>query len=213
MALMRSARVGPEGGGEVLLDHTSEHGPRVLRVRGILLMNMTANLKEWGVYDRYLERVSSATRDELQSLIASSWVDIDTAMEHYEVSLGLGIDESRAEVAGERMGDRIGKTFLGLSLRAARKAGLEPLLFVLRRNDRLWDRMYQGGGTRVQRLGSKELLVEDRGNPLFSFEMFRFGVHAYWKTIAGLCCHDSEVTLPQRVPGDGGSLATRFSWR
>jgi hypothetical protein len=162
----------------VLFDHVSAHGPKVKQVRGILLVNALANLREWGVYDRYLERLPAQSRYTLPAVIASSWVDIDVATTHYEASAELGIDEQRARDAGDRLGERIAKTFMGMTLRTARGAGLDAFGFVLKRNPTMWDRMYQGGGTRLRQVGPKEMVLEDYGNPVFRFPLCRIGYYA-----------------------------------
>jgi len=201
----------PADQGELLVEHLSAYGPRVLRLRGILLMNAIENLRQWGVYERYLEQLSDGTQDALRSVIASSWVPIETVIEHYRVSDRLDVDPARAAQAGQRMGERIAHTFLGITLRTARGAGLDALGFLLRRNGRTWDRMYQGGGTRLRELGKREMLLEDFGNPAFGFELFRHGYFAYWRALAGLCCRSFTVTEHHVESRD--ALVTHFSWR
>ena len=207
---MHSVRAAASG--ELLFDHVSAHGMQVTQLRGILLVNALSNLKDWGVYDRYLERLPPSARYTLPSVIASSWVDLAVAVTHYEASAQLGIDEARATDAGVRLGERIAKTFMGMTLRTARGAGLDAFGFVLRRNPGMWDRMYQGGGTRLRQLGPKEMLLEDYGNPIFRFELCRIGYYAYWNAIGRLCCRDFRVT-PRPAGPDPDRLVTHFSWR
>jgi hypothetical protein len=199
--------------GELLIDHVSAHGPQVTHIRGILLMNALDNLREWRLYERYLERLPQDARYMLQSVIASSWVEIGVAIMHYEASAQLGIEQSRAAEAGERLGARIAKTFMGMTLRTARGAGLDALGFVLRRNASVWDRMYQGGGTRLRELGPKEMLLEDYGNPIFGFELCQVGYYAYWNAIGRLCSRDFRITPRAAERSDTARLVTHFSWR
>ena len=201
------------GSGALLVDHVSAHGTRVKQVRGILLMNAIANLREWGLYERYLEQLPQNARYTLQGVIAASWVDIGVAITHYEASAHLGIDEGRAADAGDRLGDRIAKTYLGMTLRTARGAGLDAFGFVLRRNNTMWDRMYQGGGTRLRQLGPKEVLLEDFGNPIFRFELCRIGYYAYWNALGRLCCRDFSITPRASARLDDDRLVTHFTWR
>jgi len=196
-----------------LVDHVSAHGTRVTQIRGILLMNAIANLREWGLYERYLEQLPQDTRYTLHGVIASSWVDIDVAIKHYQASAELGIDDGRAAEAGVRLGERIAKTFLGMTLRTARGAGLDAFGFVLRRNKNLWDRMYQGGGTRLRQLAPNEMLLEDFGNPIFRFELCRIGYYAYWNAIARLCCRTFRITPGTAARLDDSRLVTTFTWR
>ena len=196
-----------------MVDHVSAHGTQVTQLRGILLMNAIDNLREWGLYERYLERLPPDARYTLQAVIASSWVDVGVAITHYEASAQLGIDEKRAVEAGDRLGDRIAKTFLGMTLRSARGAGLDAFGFVLRRNHKLWDRMYQGGGTRLRQIGPKEMELEDHGNPIFGFPLCRIGYYAYWNAIGRLCSRDFRITPQTSERLDEARLVTHFSWR
>ena len=196
-----------------MFDHVSSHGTQVKQLRGILLMNAIANLREWGLYERYLEQLPPDARYTLQAVIASSWVDLAVATTHYEASAKLGIDEGRAAEAGDRLGARIAKTFLGMTLRTARGAGLDAFGFVLRRNNTLWDRMYQGGGTRLRQLGPKEMVLEDFGNPIFRFDLCRIGYYAYWNAIGRLCCRDFQITPRTSERVDQARLVTHFAWR
>jgi hypothetical protein len=208
---MQSVRA--PGGGELLVDHVNSHGSQVRQIRGILLVNAIANLREWGLYECYRERLPQDARYTLEAVIAASWVDVDVAITHYEASAHLGIDEARAADAGKRLGDRIAKTFMGMTLRTARGAGLDAFGFVLRRNHTMWDRMYQGGGTRLRQLAAKEMLLEDYGNPIFRFDLCRIGYYAYWDAIGRLCCRDFRITPDVSSRPDDGRLVTHFSWR
>ena len=203
--------------GRVLLHHTSAHGPTVTHVRGILLANAQQNLKDFGLYQHYLELLPSSARGHLEGLIAASWIDIELALIHYmtveQVAIARNIDQSSAvdEVAA-RLADRISHTFLATAAKAARDAGIEAFLFVMKNNNRVWDRIYMGGSTSVLHYGPKEIIIEDQGLPLLGCAAFRLGYYAYFKAMANLLCKAAFIRPARPREPHPHSIATRVSW-
>lgn len=197
---------------EIMVDHESKHGPTVTHVRGIVLANSVANLKQWGVFEAYTERLPARHRDLLSSVVASSWVSIEDVYAHYAVVDRLELPDSEVVAAAERLAARVAETFFGLTLRASRATGFDPFEFGARRSDRLWDRMFQGGGCRVVRLGPKEVLSEQTGHDLFAHRAYRLGYLAYSRVLAELFC--KRAYLKQCGPYNEGTMrfAVQYSW-
>jgi len=205
-----------EPSARVVLEYTSPHGPKVTHVRGILLANAQTNLRELGVWERYLAALPAHARGPLASVIAASWIDIDVACLHYQIAGRIlneaGIGDREFAQIGDRLATRVAETLLGMLIRGSRNAGLEAFVFVMRQNGRMWDRMYMGGGCMVTQYGPKELVLEDHGNPLLGLHPFRVGYNAYMKAMSSLFCKTVFVR-PERASLPGNDrLATRFSW-
>jgi hypothetical protein len=206
-----------EPASQIVLDHSSAHGATVTHIRGILLANAQNNLKQFGVYESYLELLPSSARGQLEGVIASSWIDIETALAHYATlqEVGAKHDIYHAGVVttiGAQLASRISQTFLATAAKTARNGGLEAFLFVMRNNDRIWDRIYRGGGTTVLQLAPKEIVLEDRGLRLLECEAFRRGYLAYLKAITSLFCKSAFLN-PARARRPGPfTIATRISW-
>lgn len=205
-----------EPSGKVVLEYTSPHGPKVTHVRGILLANAQNNLRELGVWEQYLARLPEVARGQLSGVIAATWMDVDIAAVHYQtagqVCFENGIGERDFEQIGDKLAARIAETFLGMTIRSARNAGLESFVFVMRQNGRMWDRMYMGGGCMVTQHGPKEIVLEDHGNPLLDLRSFRVGYNAYMKAMSSLFCKTVFVRAVRPSQPGPGRLATRFSW-
>lgn len=201
---------------QVLLDYTSPHGSTVTHLRGTVLADMQSHLRELGIYDRYMRALSAPSREQLSAVIASSWVDIAYAVEHYEllerVAADLALSEARMDEIAMRIVKRVTDTFIGSMVRATRSAGIEAFSFVMSKNDRLWDRFYMGGGCTVIQHGPKELTLENHGNPLFGLRMFRIGYDAYTHVLTKLFCKTAVIKDVRPRNARGHSMATRFSW-
>jgi hypothetical protein len=201
---------------KALLDYTSPHGPRVTHVRGILLANAQNNLREFGILEHYLEALPEHARGPLKGVIASSWIDMEIAVLHYRTADAMakkhGVSEASFRSVGDRLAARLAETFLGTSIRAARNAGLESFLFVMKQSDRMWNRVYMGGGCLIRQVGPKEIVREDRGNPLLSLPSFCIGYNAYMKAMSSLFCKTVFVRPALASEPGPDRLATRFSW-
>lgn len=201
------------GAHQVLLAYESPHGPKVTHLRGLLLMNALDNLRSWGVYEAYLERLTPEYRSLLMTTLATSWVPVEHAITHYQVAQQLDITQQMVASAAERLAARVAELFLAAPLKAARRGasdGIDVFASVLAQNDKVWDRMYQGGATRATRLGPRELSLEDRGNPLARFPIFRSAYECYLDAMAKLFAPGAQARL---VPSsDPDTLATRFAW-
>src|SRR5689334_19566420 len=75
-----------------LLEYTSPQGPLVTHVRGTVLADAQQNLRSLGIYERYLDALSPQTRDNLSAAIASSWIDMASALEHYTLIERLAVE-------------------------------------------------------------------------------------------------------------------------
>lgn len=205
-----------EESGKILVDHTSPQGPQVTHVRGILLANAQENLRELGVLGPYLEALPAEARAQLEGVIASTWIDVRIAEIHYvtgeRVCKSHGLTDRDFQLLGDRLANRIAETFLGITARGARNAGLEAFVFVMRQNGRMWNRMYMGGGCTVTQYGPKELVLEDHGNPLLNHHGFRVGYNAYMKAMSSLFCKTVFVRSVRPSQPGPNRLATRFSW-
>lgn len=160
---------------QVLLDYISPRGATVTHMRGTLLVNSIENLRAIGQYDRYVSLLPAAHREAILYAIAASWIPIELASLHYEACDQLLLDDTQFSRLGGLTAARLAETFLSSVLRATRTAGVDAMWFALKQNDRLWDRMYQGGGVCVIQTGPKDLVLENQGLP--------FVGSRYWRSV------------------------------
>lgn len=156
---------------EVIIPHTDPIRPAT-HVRSTLIQSSLATLKTLGHYERYLQLVEPAQRDEIVEAIAPSWLPIHAGMAHYRACDALGLSGPELLTIGEKVGDRMQGAFMETLTRAARSMGVTPWV-LLKRFDVLWGRLLQGGSIQLTKEGPKDLTIEVRAARLPQFEYFR----------------------------------------
>jgi hypothetical protein len=201
-----------ETGDEPLLPfRTPRSHPSVAAfARSVLVTNSIRSLRTRGLYDRYAIRLPETDRAALATAVAGVWIPMSLAVAHYEAcdALHLGVGEQLC-VALE-VGQHVHGPLLRGMLRLAKKAGITPWA-ALAHSDRLYGRLFLGGGIEVTRTGPKEARVDLVGNPLCDIAYFRVGVRGVYESALELFC---QRVVTQEVPWRRGSLemAIRISW-
>ena len=209
---MKTTARGAPAPGRVVVDYKSPDGPTVTHIRGMLLSNSISSLRALGLEERYFDLLPASARTELNGIIASSWVDIEVAMLHFQTLEGFHVPDEKIEELGRPLAGRITETWFGAVVRGARNSGIEAMASILKQNDRSFSRMYKGGRTVVVEYGPKEMQIEDNGNPMLSLRPFRAGYLGFMKGLAALFTKSAFVKIvPMQVPHPHG-MATRFSW-
>lgn len=197
---------------ELLVDHVNEHGPRVTHIRGTMIVNSRDSLREVGVYERYAELLPASHRDTLLYCLAASWLPIEDAQVHYQTCDQLMLEPTQFARIGEITSSRVVGTFLGAAVRVVRNAGIDSYLPLLKQNDRMYDRLYKGGGVRVYRVGPKDILLENFGQPLVASRYWRNAYLAYMEALANTFARVGYVKLVRPRSNDGLSIAVTGSW-
>ena len=204
-----SALVAPP---EILVDHVSPHGPNVTHIRGIILTKSIENLVGAGLHERYLRELEPELHEPMRFVIAASWVPVDLARAHYAACDRLRLSDRTIEELGSLMAASMGSTLFASLLRAVRSAGMDNLWTALKQNDRLWDRMYQGGGVTVIKLGPKDLTLENHGISLAESRHFRAGYRAYWVALGSLFAKAAYVKFVAPREPHPHRIAISGSW-
>ncbi|MDB4972787.1 MAG: hypothetical protein JWN48_1128 [Myxococcaceae bacterium] len=195
-----------------LVDHTSSQGPVVTHMRGTLLVSSVDNLRELGCHDRYFALLASEHRDAVKYCMATSWLPIEVALAHYQACDELDLDDAQRRQLGEMMANRVAATFLSALLRATRNVGLESFRLALSQNDRLWDRMYQGGGVRIYQTGPKDVVMENFGQPLVTSRHWRTAYAAYLGAVVRMFAKSAFVKQVHPREPSATSIAFAASW-
>ena len=152
-------------------EYVSPEGESVVGVRSILLTSSLQMMKQRGHFERYLEVVSPAYRDQIVYAVAPSWVPIRVAEAHYQAWEALELSEGEIEQLASGVSHRIRDTFLGVVIRSSRGVGATPWV-LLNYASRLWSRVFQGGSVRLTQRGPKEVLLEASGLTMFDGRAF-----------------------------------------
>ena len=202
----------PSGPSTVVVDHQSSHGPEVTHIRGIVLVKSLENLRKAELFERYAAELDSSVRAQIEGAMASSWIPVGLAEEHYAACDRLALNEATIERLGALMAESMDNTVMSTLLKTTRQAGVESMWSALKQCDRLWDRLYQGGRTTLLQLGPKDLILEHHGIPLAKSRHFRAGLRAYWVALGQMMTKVVYVKLVRPRMAHPHSIALSGSW-
>jgi hypothetical protein len=208
---MLAAR-GPSQSPTLLVDHTSSHGAEVTQIRGILLVKSVENLRAAGLFERYAAQLTPSLREQVEFAIASSWIPIEVAEEHYAACDRLGLTEQEIDRLGTLMAGSIGGTLMSALIKTTRGAGLDGMWTALKQCDRLWDRRYIGGGVTVIQTGPKDLILENHGISLAKSRHWRSGLRSYWLALGKLMTNVVYITPVRARQPHPHRVALAGSW-
>jgi hypothetical protein len=200
------------GATTVVMDYTSPEGRTVVEARGILIVSSMQTLKSLGLYDAYLQKLSPPLREQLGAVLASSWVPLELGLAHCEAIDALQLTDRQMQDQGEQIARQVSDSSLSMMMRTARGMGVDKSWWLLKQVDRIWPRVYRGGGITLLAAGPKDAILEIHGVPLLSSRFFRAAHHAF---VAGLGASLSETSYVKAVrPREPHPhrAATSMSW-
>jgi hypothetical protein len=179
-------------------------------VRSTLVSASVQSLRARGLYDRYALRLAEADRNELASAVAGVWIPMSLAAAHYRACESLRLCVGEQLDIALKVGMHLHGTFLGAMLRMARTVGVTPW-GALAYTDKLYERLFRGGGIAVTRVGPKDARVDLVGNPLCQTEYFRVGVRGVYQAALELFCERLTTHEIARRYSEL-DMAVRISW-
>jgi hypothetical protein len=179
-------------------------------VRSTLVAASIQSLRARGLYDRYAARLTEADRNELSAAVAGVWIPMPLAAAHYRACESLRLCVGEQLDIALKVGMHLHGTFLGAMLRMARTVGVTPW-GALGYTDKLYERLFRGGGIAVTRVGLKEARVDLVGNPLCQTEYFRVGVRGVYQAALELFCEGLKThEIPRRY--SELDMGVRITW-
>jgi hypothetical protein len=167
--------------------------PSAMTVRSTLLASSLRTLRDHGHYERYLATVAPEWREPILQAVAGLWLPIDAGLAHYRACDALGLSAQEQVAIGREVGDRIQGTFLSTMIRAAKSAGVTPWT-ALSYTGKLYERLFEGGGCSVMRLGPKDARADLVNNPVVGTAYFRNGFRGLYQVGIELFCARCYVT-------------------
>jgi hypothetical protein len=205
---------GVSGRHEVVLPFRAPRSriPDASLFRSTWLSSSLLTLRERGDYERYLSLLDPKYREAIVGTVAGQWLSTDVAIGHYRACWALGLSKEEIAERSLEVTRRVHKTALELALRLARDAGATPWS-IYSRLDRLWDRVWKGGGVSVTRWGPKDALVEIAGWPCAGEPYCRAAMPAVVTAVTELFCNKAFVRDMTRDPGPATtSLLLHVQW-
>lgn len=197
----------------VLVDYTTPGAPVVTATRGSLGVGVKKLLGATGHYDRYVELLPEEYREAAKFTLATSWVPAAQAVMHCQTVDALQLSEKEVQEIGQVLGGYILDNLFANVLRAARNAGAEAGAWMcLKHADRVWNRVYQGGGVSVIQTGPKDAIVEVHGLPFAESPCFRVMHCAFLRGIVMLVARTCVAKVARAREPRRGTLAVSLSW-
>ncbi len=159
---------------KLVVDYLSEQGPRVRSVRGIAVHGALTQLRHAGHIDDYLARLPTMHHGTLLEALASTWVPVEALVAHFATLDGMLIGGAPLARLAEPASASLFTSLFSTLLRASRAVGADRGMWTfLNQGDRVWSRIYDGGGCKVVQVGPKDATVEIVGLPYASSPSFR----------------------------------------
>lgn len=197
---------------KVVLDYVSPQGAQVNAVRGSLMVANHKLLKAAGHFERYLKLLPPEHHEIANATLAASWVPAEHNLIHCQTVDALQLTERELQQMGEMLGAHILDSLFAPLLRTARNSGAEAVWMALKSGDRVFGRVYQGGGCTVIQKGPKDAVFEVHGMPFASSGVFRMQHTAFLRGAIMLLSKTCVVkpTRPREPRPD--TLAVSISW-
>lgn len=198
---------------KVVLDYVSPQGAQVSAVRGSLMVANHKLLKAAGHFDRYLALLPKDHQDVASSTLAASWVPAEHNTIHCDTVDAMQLGEAELLRMGEMLGAHILDSLFATLLRTARNAGADAGVWLtLKQADRIFGRVYQGGGCSVVQTGPKDALFEIHGMPFANSAVFRMQHCAFLRGSLLLLTKTCIVKPTRSREPRKDTLAVAISW-
>src|SRR5258706_8484132 len=140
--------------------------PRTTAVRSTTVITSRRGIKERGYFEEYKKHISVSSEGALEHAVAGLWLPIELGLDHYRAcdALSLGLNEQR-ELGGLAL-RRLRETLMGTMAKSLASSGIVSMWDVLRRYHTFFAANFQGGGSRVWKVGPKDAILEIAGLPL-----------------------------------------------
>jgi hypothetical protein len=155
------------------------------RFRSTWLTASVLALRDRGHFDAYVRALPEPYHARILQVDAQIWVPLEYAMVHYRACDLIGLENAEVETISEGVTRHIHGGSLSIVLRLARTTGVTPWV-ALQQLNRLWERVWEGGGCQVSKVGPKDAVVEVAGWPPSQFLYVQMGIPAICKAILQL---------------------------
>jgi hypothetical protein len=184
--------------------------PPVTQFRSTWLIASVAELRNRGLFERYLPGLKPEYHDAVTSSVAGVWLPVDVAVAHYEACERLDLPHEEQLAIGRSVTELVHKTSYSLAIRLVKEAGVTPWA-CLAQQRRLWRRVWQGGDVAVFKLGPKEARIEVVGWPCARVPYCRRALRGLLIGQSELFCKKAYATEIPRLCTPT-SLSYRISW-
>lgn len=198
---------------EIVIPHDKARGPLVA-VRRMLVHSSIAELKQFGLYERYAAAIEPDALEQILGLIGPGWMPIELAMKHYGACDRLALTDDEIHAAGLRAGDKMSAALMvGGAQGTAATSGDRSPWEVIGVFSRMGRRVYEGGSAQYVKVGPNKLQIEHDGNVLFSLRYYRIAHGGFLKqSFSNLGMDITSHTFTNYRP-EKAQIEYRLSWK
>ncbi len=163
-----------------------------------------------GRWDEYLAALPKEYHDAIQNTVAGVWLPVDVAVAHYDACDKLMFTPMELFAIGAEVHTYAQAGVFNMLVKLATGAGATPWTAFSQFN-RLWSRVWIGGGVAVFKLGPKEARLEIAGWPCSRSTYIRHAMRGVVTGMVELFCTKAYMNdLPKLCSPT--TLAYRCAW-
>jgi hypothetical protein len=138
--------------------------PLATRFRSTWLTSSLRAIRDRGRLDEYFTYLPKEHHEVIRNSVAGSWLLVDVSVAHYAACDRLGFSQLELVTIGREVHLQAQASVFSMMVKLAAGAGVTPWTAFSQFN-RLWDRVWIGGGVGVFKIGPKEARLEIVGWP------------------------------------------------
>ena len=161
---------------------TKDQVPLATRFRSTWLTSSLRAIKDRGRLDEYFRHLPREHHEVVKNSVAGSWLEVEVAVAHYEACDRLAFTQLELVAIGREVHQHANASVLSMLVKLAAGAGVTPWTQFAQYN-RLWDRVWIGGGVGIYKIGPKEARMEIVGWPC---ARSNYIVHAMRGVVTGM---------------------------
>jgi hypothetical protein len=178
-------------------------------VRSTIVASGISALRHHGHFDAYAAALDAASREVLVTTVAGAWMPIQLAITHYRACDAIQLTHDEVVAIGREVGERVHQNVLHAVKTLATGVGVTPWTLAAQ-YDRLYPRMFDGGGFRIVRLGPKDGVIELLQCPLAESTYFRSAFCGV--NLAGMKLVATKAYVRPQSHHGPHAFAVRLSW-
>jgi hypothetical protein len=183
--------------------------PPVTKVRGTWLATSLKGLRAQGLENEYLAKLDPKHAPTIVNAAYKDWIPVDVFVAHYEACDALALPSFKLIALGTEATRLAQGSVVGMVAKLAGGAVASPWP-ILSQLQRLWDRVFLGGGVSVTKLGPKDARVELAGFPACRYRYCRIGLRGVLTGMTEMFCTKAHVSEIAGWTRDSGGM--RIAW-
>jgi hypothetical protein len=188
------------------------HVPVATHLRGTLLANSLALVREAQREHEYFAHLPARHHADIRAVVALGWVPMDLSVAHYQTMDALFRTPLEQLENGRIASERTQNAWVRTVARTVQATGSLDLPSALKRLPFALERMVRGGAGAVYRTAPKDLRIELTGFPFIAIPYARNAWQGMFESALALLARRVFLRQDARFSHPEGGLALQVSW-